>query len=305
MFRFARLAALSLTLCSSEGFAQVKLELKFPPGSTQAYESDNKVQQTLTLAGMDIETKANTFVMISKSIGQRGDDGLLPVEEKVTVLQSEIGLPGGTSLQFDSANLDKKADNPLLEPLLERFRVTFKYPATSILDAQNNLKEIKFPAGVAESVNEANKSLFDPVRRKKAADEARGFLPDGPVKKGDTWERSSEADFGSGQIMAFRTNYTYDGTIEQDGQTFDKISAKVFEASFSIDQTNTMVKVSKSDLKVAESEVTILFDREHGAVQQRRSKLRIQGPMTLVINGTELDGKVDLTMEEKTNRQKQ
>lgn len=304
MPRFASLVALSLSLACGTAFAQVKLELKYPPGAKSTTESSVTTNQILTLGGMDIETKSSTFSLASKTIGQPAEDGTLSVVEKVNVLQTEVGLPGGIKLQFDSANPEKKADIPQLEPLMERLRATFTTPVTTILDAERKLKEVRFPEGVAESVDASNKSLFDPVKRKKAAEQASGFLPTDAVKPGETWERATEADFGGGQTMAFRTRYTYVGTVDQDGKTFDKITAKVFEVSYSVDPSNAALQVTKSDLKVTESDATILFDRERGDVDQKTNKLRIQGPLTLNFNGAELDGKLDLTIEDKSKLQK-
>ena len=132
---------------------------------------------------------------------------------------------------------------------------------------------------------------------------ALAFLPDGPVKEGETWERSTESNLGSGQVMSFRTKYEYKGTIEQDGRKLDKIEGKAFEVSLVING-NPMLQLTKSDLKIKESASTILFDREKGHVVSRVSKVRIDGPLTLTINGMELPGKVDLTMQDKGTRQK-
>jgi len=303
MLRVFSLALVALTMCYGQVSAQVALQVRFAPGTKSTSETDVKTHQILTLAGMDVETRSSTFSITTKSIGERAADGTLPIQEKIDVLQTEVGLPGGTTLQFDSSNPEKKAGNPLLEPLLERLRVSFQNPVTVLLDDKNKIKEIKFPEGVVESLDASNKSLFDPVKRKKAAEQARGYLPDEPVKPGESWERATEADFGGGQTMSFRTKYTYVGTVEIDGQMFDKITGNVFEVSYSVDQA-APIRVAKSDLKVTESNETVLFDRGLGAVQQLQRKLRIEGPLTLVINGTNLDGKLDLTIEEKTKRQK-
>ncbi|HEY4261088.1 MAG TPA: hypothetical protein VGM98_13040 [Schlesneria sp.] len=304
MLRFCRLAGLCLAVSCNLALAQVRPELKYPPNTKSVSETSVKTSQTLTLAGMDLETKSTTFSLTSKSIGQRAADGTLPIEEKVQVLQTELDLPGGNKIQFDSANPDKKADNPLFEPLMERLRVTFKTPVTVILDDVNKIKEVKFPDGSVESLDESNKSLFNSAKRKTAAEQARGYLPDELVKIGDSWERNLDLDLGGGQTFAFRIKYTYAGTVEQDGGTFDKITAKVVDISYTIDAANSPVQVTKSTLKVEESNEVILFDRNLGAVQQKTAKTRIAGPITLVVNGTELEGKVDLTLEETTKRQK-
>lgn len=297
------LALVAVVMSSQVASAQVTLERKYPEGTKSVVQSDTKVAQTLTLAGMDLETKSSAFVVATSTIGQRAADGALKIEEKTSTMQSELSLPGGITLQFDSANPDKKADNPLLEPILDIFRAAYRLPVTVVLDAKNKITDVTLPEGEYEKLPEAAKERFEPASRKKALEQSLEYLPDGPVKKGDTWERSAEANLGSGQVMSFRTKYEYAGTVEEDGKTLDKITGKALEVSFAING-NAMLQVTKSDLKITESENTYLFDRELGAMVKRMSKGRIVGPLTLVINGTELAGKVDLTIEEKTSRQK-
>ena len=209
----------------------------------------------------------------------------------------------GASIQFDSANPDKKAAMEQLEPILDIFRAVLRLPVTVELDSDNQLKSVKLPEGEFEKLSEVAQSHFNPESLKKAVEQAMAYLPDGPVKKGDTWERSSESNLGSGQVMSFRTKYEYQGTVEQDGETLDKITGKAFDVNFAING-NPMLKVTKSELKVINSESTYLFNREKGYAASQSSKIQIAGPLTLVINGTTLPGKVDLTMEEKNTRQK-
>lgn len=297
------LAFIAVMVSSHVASAQVTLERKYPEGTKSVVQTDTKSTQTLTLAGMDIDTKSSMFMVATTTIGTREADGTLRIEEKASTMQSELSLPGGITLQFDSANPDKKADNPLLEPILDVFRAAYRLPVTVIVDAQNKITDVKLPEGEYEKLPEAAKDRFEPESRKKATERLLEYLPDGPVKKGDTWERFSEMNLGSGQMMSFRTKYEYAGTVEEDGKTFDKITGKATEVSFAING-NAMLQVTKSDLKITESENTYIFDRELGSVSKRSSKVRIVGPLTLVINGAELPGKVDLTIEEKTSRQK-
>ena len=296
-------AVCSLVICSAPLFAQVTLERKFVEGAKSVSQTDMKTTQTLTLAGMNIDTKSTAFVVSTTTVGRRGADGKLPVEEKTDTLQSEISLGGGITLQFDSANPEKKADLPQLEPILDLFRAMYRLPVTVVLDAKNNVAEINLPEGEYEKLPEAAKDRFSPESRKKLVEQSLAYLPDGPVKKGDRWERSTEANLGAGQVMSFRMKFEYAGTVELDGKTFDKIMGKATEVNFAING-NPMIQVTKSDLKVSESESAPLFDRELGAMASRSSKIRIEGPLTLVVNGMELAGKLDLAIEEKTARQK-
>jgi len=307
--RFHSLASLlavavaGLMAGAGDAHAQTTLELKYPEGTKSSTQTESVVNQTLTLAGRDILTKANTFTTSTSHIGTRAADGTLAIVEKVESLQSELDL-NGTKLQFDSANPDKKADLPQLEPLLDLYRAVVKFPMTRTLEAKTNkLKSVTLPVGEFEKLGEAAKDRFSSEKLKKATEQALVFLPDGPVKVGDKWERATEADLGGGQLMSFRTTYEYLGTVEQDGATLDKIEGKAFEVSFAI-VGNPMLQVTKSDLKIKESATTHLFDRERGHLVSKNAKVRIDGPITLVIGGMELEGKVDLTMEEKSTRQK-
>ena len=305
--RFVSVASvLAVTLAgliagAGDAHAQVTLEIKFPEGTKSSSQTESLVNQTLTLGGRDIPTKATTFMLTTANIGTRAADGTLTIVEKVESMQSELDL-NGIKLQFDSANPDKKADIPQLEPLLELYRAVVKFPMTRTLEAKTNkLKSITLPEGEYEKLSEVAKDRFNPEKLKKATEQALAFLPDGPVKVGDKWERATEADLGGGQLMSFRSKYEYLGTVEQDGATLDKIEGKAFEVSFAI-VGNPMLQVTKSDLKVKESAYTYLFDRERGHLVSKNAKVRIDGPLTLVIGGMELEGKLDLTMEEKSTR---
>ena len=301
MFGLAVALAIVLTGAAS-ATAEVALELKFPEETKATVQSETVVDQTLTLAGQDIVTKSTTFAVSTSTIGKRAEDGSLTVIDKVDVFQSELNI-NGTKIQFDSANPDKKADLPQLEPVLDIYRAVAKFPITKVFDAKNKLTATKLSEGEFEKLSDLAKDQLDPEKMKKAIEQLHSFLPDGPVKEGDSWERSTESNLGSGQVMSFRTKYEYKGTVEQDGRKLDKIEGKAFEVGFAING-NPMLQLTKSDLKIKESISTILFDRERGHVVSRASKVRIDGPLTLTINGTELPGKVDLTMEEKGARQK-
>ncbi|MBM4074916.1 MAG: hypothetical protein FJ267_04655 [Planctomycetes bacterium] len=138
---------------------------------------------------------------------------------------------------------------------------------------------------------------------KKALIQATDFLPDAPVKPGDMWERSSEMNLGSGQVMSVRPKYEYIGEVETNGIKLDQIAGNPFEVSLSI-SGNPNAQLTKSELKVKESSETYLFDREKGVLVSKVSTIKIDGPLTVVVGGMELDGKVALTMESKTSRQK-
>ena len=133
---------------------------------------------------------------------------------------------------------------------------------------------------------------------KREANQAREVLPDKPVNKGDRWQRTVVMDIGAGQSLTFETYYNYGGTVQKDGKTYDKIESFIGGVTYSLDPNSPIpLKLLKSDLKIDSSMGTILFDQEKGQVAESSSTTRITGPMTFSVNGQELPGKVDLTLE--------
>lgn len=288
-------------LTANHATAQVKLDRKYVPGSSSTTNIETSTHQILTLAGQDIETKSTRFIITTAKVGARKDDGTLPISSQIDKFQTDDSFPGGIKLQFDSGDPNKKAENPLLEPLLDIFRVVARTKTTTILDKDNTIKSVEFEGNPAETVGEAFKSQFDAEKRKKAANRELANLPDKPVKTGDVWMRTSESDLGGGQTLTLEMRYEYTGTEEKSGKTLDKISAKATDVRYAMDQNaNSPLKITDSELKITKSEGTIYFDRAKGAVVEATSKVRIEGTLKASVNGMELPGKLDLTIESKT-----
>ena len=283
--------------------AQVSLENKYSEGTRHSIEIEQKSVQTLTLAGMNIDTKSSVFSVVTTSIGQRSGDGTLAFTETVESLQSETALPGGIEIRFDSKDPDKKLDNPLLEPFLDVLRAACRIPVTIELDRQNQIQRASRPESEVNKLSDAARKRFSSENLKVEAQKSLAFLPDQPVKKGDRWERTLDMDAGDGQILSFQTRYEYAGTVDQAGVDLDKIDQKVLAVTYSVNG-NPSLQIKNSDLIVLESTGVILFNREIGAAVSRSSKVHVAGPLTLVFNGAELGGKVDLTIEEVASRRK-
>ena len=74
--------------------AQVKLEYKFPEGKTLTYKTTMKMNQILTLMGMEIPTEVEETIVTSRSIGKRGGDSTLPVQAEGRIAPHRIVAPG-------------------------------------------------------------------------------------------------------------------------------------------------------------------------------------------------------------------
>ena len=299
MIRKTAMLTFVFLLTAATGFAEVKLERKFPEGQVFTTQSIAAIDQTLTIAGSGTETKVETITMTEATIGKRDADGNLPVDEKVKSLQITIGgTPGEYS--FDSVNPDKSGTSQL-ESMRGVHKAIASRTVTIVHGADGRVTEIKADedalGNVPDGVRALAKSQFDPEYLKQAANQKLDMIPSKAVNKGDSWERTSNADFGAGQMMEFETKYTYEGTVETGGHTLDKITAKTFSVEFSLaDDSPLPITLKDSQLMVKESAGVLLFDRKLGRIVEYNESLRITGGLTFDANGRELPSELDLKM---------
>lgn len=305
-FRFG--SALSLSLLAA-GWAvpvqaQVKLEPKFEDGRKTVTHTTMKIKQTLTLAGMGLDTESDRFIISTAQAGKRDAEGKIRIEQKTDKLTTTAKLPGGITLSFDSDDPNKKADNPQLEPFMQVMRAAAKSKPILVRDQSGKVVAVEGLDKAAEEVPEELRGDFNPEQAKKNANQELETLPGKAVKAGDTWTRNADLPLGSGQVMAMTTEYKYVGEVKEGDKTLDKIESKTTAVSFSIAENSALpLKVTKSDLKPTESSETILFDRAAGQVHSTKLKIRIQGDLDFSINGQALPGKLDLTIESEAVRQ--
>lgn len=295
--------------------AQVKLEYKPAEGTTLKFKTVAKVDQVLTVAGNEVKTGSQTDVLTTSAHGKRKGDGTLPIEITIDSIRSKITIQGQEYV-VDSADKDPKIDFEALAFVGELVKATRGASYTVVLDAKNN---VKFVEGTEKNLAKAGdlppqaaaelKSRFDAERIKREFEQEHGNLPDGLVREGEPWERTETSDISGGQSLTLKKKYEYKGTVTKDGKTLDKIDVKVLDVTYKMDPpAEAPAKVTKSDLKVASSDGTILFDREAGAVVEHAEKYRLTGDMTLVIkiNGEdkELPSTLDLTIDSTTTSEK-
>ncbi len=306
VLRFGSVLSLSLLAAgwAVPAQAQVKLEHKFVEGQKTVTHTTMKIKQTLTLAGMGLDTDSDRFVISSAQVGKRDAEGKIRIEQKTDKLTVTLKLPGGIDASFDSDDPNKKANNPALEPLMQLMRASAKAKITMVRDSSGKVVAVEGLDKAAEDLPDELKGEFNPEQTKKAANQELESLPSDSVKPGDTWTKMADLPLGSGQVMSMTTEYKYVGEVKEGDKTFDKIEAKTTAVSFSIAADSKLpLKVTKSELKPTESTETKLFDRAAGQWHSTKGKIRIQGAIDFEINATPLPGKLDLTIESETVRQ--
>ena len=301
-------------LCPA-AMAQVKLEYKPIEGRAERHKTAVKVDQVLTIVGMDVKTANDVEFVTTSANGKRKDDGTLPIEIAIVSIRSKIKVQD-QEFSVDSEDKDPKIDIPQLAFVADVIKATRGASYTVVLDAKNNVKFIegteKNLAKVGDLPPQAAaelKSRFDADRIKREFEQEHGNFPDGLVREGEPWERTETSDISGGQSLTLKKRYEYKGTVTKDGKTLDKIDVKATEVTYKqAPDTKSPAKVTKSDLKVESADGTLLFDREAGAAVEHAEKYRLTGDMTLVIkiNGEdkEFPSKLDLTIDSTTTSEK-
>ena len=300
-FYLTKLFAVLATFATSAA-AQVTLEYKFPDGRKSTSQAIIKTSQTLTLGGNELLSGSEQTLTVSATNGQRAADGTLIVNNKIEAQKTHVTLPGGTELEFDSA--DPEADPPgtQFDFLLDVFAATAKSSWESVMNKENRVVDIRGRdaayAELPENVRTAMKSQMDPAYLKDSANDELDKLSSDPVSTGDSWERTNTVRLDSGQRLKFTNKYTYEGRVQQDGKNLEKITSETTEVDYFVEGESPL-KVLDSDLKVAATEGEILFDPAYGQVISQHSKVQITGSLKLEVMGMEFPGQLDLTMENK------
>lgn len=290
--------------------AQVKLQYKFPEGQKLTYKTKSSTSQTLTLMGNAIETESKDTILTTQTVGKKRADSTQPVVEKIESLASELTLPMGMSVTFDSKDPDAKIDNPQLAFLGDVYRLISQMAYTVVLDGQNKVKAVEGTESLLEKADKLSdlakqsvRSRLDPQHLKEQFEERHSNLPEVLARAGEPWERTEKIDLG-GQTLTFRKKYEYTGTEKLGSKTLDKINVKTLDVKYAMDPNSVSpLKVTKSELRIESGDGTILFDREAGAVVSAKAKIRIKGPMTFEIGGQEAPGDLDLTIDTDTELQ--
>ncbi len=296
-----RLAACCfVVILALDAGAQTKLEHKIQPNSTFKAESVVKIDQKLNIAGMDVVTNVEVFSTAKFSVGQRDDNGRLPVETSVDALRISI-KSAGSEYQFDSVNPDKEGGSPLeilrgVHKAIVRCKTKVIYDETNRVVAVESDKDAL--AALSPEVQALAAGQLDAEYLKKQTQQQLDQIPSEPIKQGDSWERRIESDLGAKQILTLNMRYTYDGTVEMNNETLDKITVKTLTAELAFAADAPLpIKLKESKLKVAESDGVLLFSRQRGQIVQDNSTIHIKGDLTFTVGDQELPSTLDLTFK--------
>jgi hypothetical protein len=292
---------IALTACAITASAQVTLEIKQTEKFTLTQQTDVNIKQILQIAGQEIQTQSIQKFTTESVTDARAAVGTMSTRVTFKKWTGKWAFPGGIEMKFDSTVPDAKAPVEQLEPILDVVRAMIKHPTTQVFNKDGSPKSVNVPEAATENLQGPLKNEFSPKQMLSQLKQEHARLPNKAVSKGDTWVRKEVMPLGSGQVLNFRIDYTYEGSVKKNGRTLHRITGKVTDATYEMKGPDVgPLAVKDSDIKLAKSKIELLFDHQAGRFVETKNLIQVTGEMTFEANGQELPGKLDLTIEQNT-----
>jgi hypothetical protein len=263
--------------------AQAPFDWKLKKGDRFYLRNVTSTKQTLKALGKEVAQNSEQTIVLGFTVEDQTPEGLVLKEtvEEVTV-KPEKG----------EAVSDDKITGAT-------FLITLS-PKGEILKFDGYEKFLDKLSGDDVTVRQALQAMLSEDALKKSVREAMAFLPDRPIKDGETWERSVESPLGAlGTLRETRT-YKLDGKDDVGGKKVDKItftSALDFKAGKPV-QTLPYHVVS-GEVKAEEAKGTVHFDGAAGRLVQIESHMKLRGRMVLSSSGANVDAEIQ---QEQTSK---
>ena len=302
------IAVAGLMLPARQATAQEGVTLTYRPaiaaGVKEQGDIETRSDQILTIAGMPLETHVQTFLKTSQTAVAPTSDGGWKWDGGFTFVQSEMQLPGGIKLSFNSNNPDQVESNDAAAMVVDALKATAKAKWTAETNAEHQITTFEYTNDPLAGVDDLLKGSADPKAIKRANLTDLKRYPADPVKPGDVWKRTEESDLGAGQTLTLDKEYTYVGSESHEGRMQDKVTVKVLSAEYSMDpNSSSPLKITDAKLEVASSGSTYWYDRDAGMYSERSDDVRMKGALTLEVNNQKLPGELDLTIATKVKSQ--
>jgi RNA polymerase sigma factor (sigma-70 family) len=256
---------------------------------------DVATRQAMKIQNNDVvqdQSQTITVRWTPKGQGDKGDGWIL--NQRIEGLKASMDL-GGSKIEFDSTK-DGHADNALSDFYNAVVGAEFEVTLDSAnrvrqVDGRDEIvKKLAASARLAQGRQLAQSIVDDGVAR--FAETAFGALPAKPVRRGDSWTRTTKAAFG---VADFQAEYTY--LYEGKEGELDRIRVEVVLKDPS-PSDGAPFKVKNVDLKRSDGTGFLLFDRDQGRIVHQELTLTLEGKLTIALNGQESE--VQLSQTQKT-----
>jgi hypothetical protein len=290
---------LVLVWLAAAGAAQVALDNKptYEVGRKSITTSTIKSRQVLNVAGNDIESQVEQSMRLSDVPQEAAADGTRPVRYAFESIKTSMKV-SGLSIEFDSANPDKRHEIAEIDRILDLFRAMAKSRWTAVLGPDYLFRTLEYEGDPFGNLDQDLKREVDPKKHIDNANQTVNRLPNKTVALNETWKRTEKIDIGGGQSLEFQRELKYLGPRETDGRMLHRIG--MTSSAVKYHSGDGPLKIVKSDLKVVASQAEMLYDPQLGMLTRSVESVQVSGPVTFSIGGQEAEGRLDLTLEGET-----
>lgn len=265
-------------------------------GQVARTEVEAETQQTLTIAGMNVETTGNHFFVIKETV-QRISDGETLMRGEFEVFQVETGLPGGQKLQFDKASAPADDEQGPLGDMTQLFKLMSRSPWQARLDPRGQMMSMEWLDIPPAEIPDLFQDELSSERFIKAHNVAVNRLPGKTVTAGERWNRTEEQNLGNGQFFTLSRTFTYQGKVDRMGRSLDHVTFRTDSVKYHMNGNPAIpLRLKESDLKVESGQGAFWFDSQKKQIVEVDDKLHVTGSLVFTANEVELPATLDLTM---------
>jgi Family of unknown function (DUF6263) len=219
------LAALLPALFAAPLQAQT-LRWKFKKGQTLKYGMTQKMNMNATILGMVVNVKMTMIMDMLLAVKSVKSDGSAEIGQKITrVRMTTEGGPGG-KMEYDSDKKDGGGGGLIGQQIAKAFGPIINAEMTMTMTARGEVKSMKFPEGVEAALKRAGGGNpaggFSADSLKQMTAQMGAVFPEGPVVKGQSWLKKTEADTPQGK-MVMNITFKYAGTSTIGGRKVAKL----------------------------------------------------------------------------------
>ncbi len=275
-----------LTAPAAHGQDQVKLEWKFKEGEKFYVEDVSTMKQKIELQGKGFEQTLKTTMVTGYTVKKTTQDGGAVLQQKIenVDVRSQGGLGG------DMDKMMEKLKGASFTITLGKGGKITKFEGYE--EFIKNLTE-----GMEEAAKFVKMLLTEDVLR-KSAEEAFGFLPQQPVKKGETWKRETAIPFGPLGSFKASNEYTFQGKEQNNVKIAVKADLK-YSPPKGDQGFGGLFKIVRGNLKSEGARGTLVFDPEKGRLVRYNMAMVFRGALTMDIMGNMVE--VEISMDQNSN----
>jgi hypothetical protein len=273
----------------------------FEPKSKPFYqELTTDTTQNMKVMGQDIVQKQNQTFYIQWTPGDKLDD-----KNNYVVTQKIIGVKMAIDIGGNKISYDSTADPQPQNPMADFFRVLQSLelkltisPKLEIIKIEGGEEFIKKLGATNPAMEPLLKNILSDKALKQMAEPTWGAIPPNPVKKGSTWDKTTELDLGPIGTYKTKYTYTYEGEEKDKGDKIKIDAALTYSVPGKKD--GLPFTIQSANLSSKEGTGVAYFDQKAGRFSSTNMTMKLEGTLKIEVGGMATDVELNQTQVAST-----